>query len=603
MSDNVSKQYLIEIKTLLDSGGIDAAKTKIDELASSTDDASKKNDSNAKNLGSSRTEMEKTARAAFALRMAANGSTEGFRGLVGAALNVGEAFGALVARISMVGAAFVAGWTIGTKIREALIPMSELDEAALSVKEHLSLVPAALDAISAHSMNDLTKKIEEMSLGYERALTAARSLREIADMKEDTTLARLVAQLDLSEQKGEITPASRAAQEAHLRSMSATRKLENEKKLMEFEASSYETQVNEQSGLLQALKDRVGTSRGSVQSMAASLKDSKAIEPKYAEMLSADTEKERSAGLAALKLAKEEALKAVAKAKSDRLTLEGSLNASQMGLPVPIAYDPQLYKEADDKIKKAQSVVATIDQLFSAINVFTSAQSEYQEKKPGLVGQINTAKDSLTTTRSKLGMVDMRRDTIDTQYSANQAKSLKEEREKNRQAQLEQAKKDFEFISEIASDPTKLDEISRQTHRAIPADPREFPGVLMQLNKKMTGLEIDGLNDLSPELKARKTALIQNDYDKQLKDKLQAIAITTAQKSLGEEQDLAPITATGQAQRIKDAETTLKEVKAGNVDAIGRLLGLIESMSADSQAMLQRLNNLESQTKSAPGFQ
>jgi hypothetical protein len=151
MSDTTTaSELLITIKTLLDSKGLDAAKTELDKVIAATRDSGAAQDTAATSTDKAAQEMQKATRAAFALRMAANGSAQGFQGLTTAAMSLGNNLGMLVGKITLVGAAFTAGWKVGKAINDLLAPL-------MIVKERTDAVgQAALDtAIKLGKLNDV----------------------------------------------------------------------------------------------------------------------------------------------------------------------------------------------------------------------------------------------------------------------------------------------------------------------------------------------------------------------------------------------------------------------------------------------------------------
>lgn len=107
--------------------------------------------------------MEHATRAAFSLRMAATGSTEGFRGLTHAAFSMGDVLGSLAARITIIGTAFAAGWKIGDVIRSKFIdPMLDAKTGVDSVD--IALLTAARDLVKLNdiSLDKINKSLSDM---------------------------------------------------------------------------------------------------------------------------------------------------------------------------------------------------------------------------------------------------------------------------------------------------------------------------------------------------------------------------------------------------------------------------------------------------------
>lgn len=165
-------ELLIKIRTALESGGIDSAKTKLEELSQTAVKASAGNAANAVTLDKSRREMESAARAAFALRGAANLSSEGLRGLANQAFNFGEMMGAAIGKLSIGFAAFAAGWKIGSVIRSQFIdPLTEIKS-----KDLLPNLLQEIKALNEAKLEGLKSQIDGMIKDLDEKLSALEDL-------------------------------------------------------------------------------------------------------------------------------------------------------------------------------------------------------------------------------------------------------------------------------------------------------------------------------------------------------------------------------------------------------------------------------------------
>jgi hypothetical protein len=220
MSDTTTaSELLITIKTLLDSKGLDAAKTELDKVIAATRNSEQAQNSASSSTDKAAQEMQKATRAAFALRMAANGSAQGFQGLTTAAMNLGNNLGILVGKITLVGAAFTAGWKIGTMITDLVAPLMKVKERTDAVGQ------AALDtAINLGKLNDVkfTKIIQELKEFYDLTVAANESLdlatrrsQALNAAKESAAIAKVMLDPD--------TP-SRAVKIAEIRRKEAVNK-------------------------------------------------------------------------------------------------------------------------------------------------------------------------------------------------------------------------------------------------------------------------------------------------------------------------------------------------------------------------------------------
>jgi hypothetical protein len=193
-------ELLIKIRTALEAGGIDSAKAKLEELSQTAVKASAGNAANAVTLDKSRREMESAARAAFALRQAAAGSTEGLRGLSGAAFQVGERMGMLVGKLSMVFAAFSAGWAIGTVIRKHLIdPLIETESKVDKVGARVKASAEQFRALNASNLDALNTRLSSMIQSVEklnaRMQQAFGQDWAVADAETETAITKVTAEM------------------------------------------------------------------------------------------------------------------------------------------------------------------------------------------------------------------------------------------------------------------------------------------------------------------------------------------------------------------------------------------------------------------------
>lgn len=242
MSNQTASELLIKIKTILESQGIDAAKKEMDEIiarqgqnAAAQKMAKELLEQNGKatrevadETGKAAQELNKASRAAWAMRMAAQGSTEGLRGLSNAAAASGAVLGGLVARVTMVGAAFMAGWKVGGMIREHLIdPLIEVADDTEKARQKAVAAAQQYRALSTISLAALVKELKDAEVTTEkvigsiervyqqqRQLEAARGNKEVARIMEimpagpDRDLAITKAQVEQKQRDLDLSTAS-----------------------------------------------------------------------------------------------------------------------------------------------------------------------------------------------------------------------------------------------------------------------------------------------------------------------------------------------------------------------------------------------------------
>ena len=174
---SADSELLIKIKTILESQGIDDAKKELDNLIIVTKNHDSAASDSAEGISKSRIEMEKASKAAFALRMAASGSTEGLRGLARTAFEFGNTFGAIAAKATIVFAAFSAGWKIGDVIRRNLIdPLMEI-----RTNNFLAQMKTDFDELNRIKLDNLKKEVEGIKTSLSNGLT---KLDEFASRSE-----------------------------------------------------------------------------------------------------------------------------------------------------------------------------------------------------------------------------------------------------------------------------------------------------------------------------------------------------------------------------------------------------------------------------------
>lgn len=188
---SAESELLIKIRTILESQGLDAAKQKLNDLTTASQ-------TNSASQGVASAEMNKASRAAFALRMAANGSTEGLRGLSNAAFTMGQTLGTVVTRLTMVFAAFSAGWAIGDKIRSTFIdPLLEVKKTTDEVGKSVLDSATNFKALNQITFNELTTRLTNIISNMEKmnsSMTTAFSQDwAIADAKMEAKIAEITA--------------------------------------------------------------------------------------------------------------------------------------------------------------------------------------------------------------------------------------------------------------------------------------------------------------------------------------------------------------------------------------------------------------------------
>lgn len=219
MSDTTTaSELLIKIKTDLEGKGLDDAIAKVDQLIGMQSQSTAALQTNKEEQSNSAKEMEKASRAAWAMNMAARGSTEGIRGLSNAASALGATLGGLVARVTMVGAAFMAGWKVGAMIREQLIDplISATDETD---KAALSAVAAATQykTLNSASMASLVKELSGIEAKTNDVIAAIgrayKNQNELELAKSNTNIARIIATQPEGPDRDKKIAAEKATQE------------------------------------------------------------------------------------------------------------------------------------------------------------------------------------------------------------------------------------------------------------------------------------------------------------------------------------------------------------------------------------------------------
>jgi hypothetical protein len=211
MPDQKASELLIRIKTILESQGIDAAKKEMDDIISRQGENAaaqkmareliEENGRATKELGettgATAEELQKASRAAWAMRMAAQGSTEGLRGLSNAAAASGAMLGGFIARITMVGAAFMAGWKVGDFIRRQLIdPLIEARDGTERFRLQAAAAAAQYKALSAVSLAALIKDLKDTQLTTEKVIGSIERVyqqqRQYEAAKGNKEIARIM---------------------------------------------------------------------------------------------------------------------------------------------------------------------------------------------------------------------------------------------------------------------------------------------------------------------------------------------------------------------------------------------------------------------------
>jgi len=179
MSDTTTaSELLITIKTLLDSKGLDAAKTELDKVIAATRNSEQAQNSASSSTDKSAQEMQKATRAAFALSAAARGSAQGFQGLTTAAMSLGNNLGTLVGKITMVGAAFAGGFTIGKTAAEKFRDVLDtLKEKAILAALPIRKTKEELDKLNETNLDSIKRRFEELTQSISDASTELDSMQ------------------------------------------------------------------------------------------------------------------------------------------------------------------------------------------------------------------------------------------------------------------------------------------------------------------------------------------------------------------------------------------------------------------------------------------
>jgi len=149
-------EILIQIRTALESGGIDAAKAKIGELTQETEKNSTAGVGNA-------AQNAKAVQTLNALRGAANGNISSLAKLSGET----NALGGALMKASIATGAFMAGWQAGLKIGDWMWPkimkLDEFDKTTLSIRDRAKEAVKGLEELNKVRMEELLKNLDDVN--------------------------------------------------------------------------------------------------------------------------------------------------------------------------------------------------------------------------------------------------------------------------------------------------------------------------------------------------------------------------------------------------------------------------------------------------------
>jgi len=149
-------EILIQIRTALESGGIDAAKAKIGELTQETEKSTTAGVGNA-------AQNAKAVQTLNALRGAANGNISSLAKLSGET----NALGGALMKASIATGAFMAGWQAGLKIGDWMWPkimkLDEFDKTTLSIRDRAKEAVKGLEELNKVRMEELLKNLDDVN--------------------------------------------------------------------------------------------------------------------------------------------------------------------------------------------------------------------------------------------------------------------------------------------------------------------------------------------------------------------------------------------------------------------------------------------------------
>ena len=292
-----------EAHTQAKAGSMDFTVAVLDQMTAN-DQAAAKQRMATDALHSARSEMDEATRASFHLREAAEGSVRGFEGSARAAYLLGDNIGALVGKLTLVGAAFSAGWEVGSKIREKWVdPLWETKEkadaaghAALDLANKLKDTNAVKFAGIISEMEALFQATEkadreiEKTFARQKELASARTATAIAEKKtEPDSSDKLVdvAKLQKSQSMGDaqtrVSEADTLAKEAK-RALDQVRFKADEARATRDAAASQHEQTAQHAGLTYG-----ETSTEFLRATRQSRENKEAAEVAYAKALEEET--------------------------------------------------------------------------------------------------------------------------------------------------------------------------------------------------------------------------------------------------------------------------------------------------------------------------
>jgi hypothetical protein len=220
----MSEDLLIQIRTALESGGIDAAKAKINELSQATQNASASGTELNATSGESARKMFGTAAAIQGATHALDGHGVSMRGITHLAHGLAGALGEVGLKLGMVAASFGIGWKIGSLIQQHLIdPLITSDQKAAAVDEALAKIKNTASALANQKMLGILDGLKDIEKAASKAAQEIDKIRKFSEEKADIQTAIKRAQI-------EAMPAGPAREKAlaDLERTSASAKLDTE---------------------------------------------------------------------------------------------------------------------------------------------------------------------------------------------------------------------------------------------------------------------------------------------------------------------------------------------------------------------------------------
>lgn len=539
---SAESELLIKIRTILESQGIDAAKKSLDEI-------SKTNQSATLTQGQSTIEMQKATRAAFALRMAANGSTEGFRGLAHAALGMGESLGMLVGRITMVGAAFAAGWKIGTIIREQFTdPIDKAKSKLSELYKENEKSKTLLEGLNKTDADAMVKRIQDMADQYTRAVNQAERLARLQRAKDDVQLSQDLANNQLLFESGGISEIERNRRDLQSNKDSEQRKLQIEEDDLKAKKMQAQKEVDDARHFLATADQQKGAA---------------GVEKKYLQEEAAKAgwtggDKVNSGNIVDVIVQAQNQLREA----QDRRKLAGA------DKPIGEFRNVEMIAEADKAIKEAKAILQFAPGIAAAARKEQVADETLKSDSAKSKKALITDKTSeISDIDAHIGILPEKRHSVSTKYEAQEFAI-------DNQVKAQQKQWHEEMNKQGSRDAT----IAYESEKGLRESIRALPSTLTD----NTG------QPASPQSRKQ---------DEHNRETLAYNAIQSAKDAANAGEDVDKVTAD-----LVRALTNIGVKLSGKIDSLNALKEYVDGLDGVIGGIRSDIANLKSQSAAAPGF-